>query len=272
MAPPQIGHHDMEQISLASPTFDQIVQCIVDARSRDAKCFVTFDWPEEQLDDLQSRLSDRLYQLDIIAPQRLEYDFQSKTVHLDMAETKLHTLFAIFSALLTYFTIGCLVPSVQDAAIRLRLKAVINFGTSQLELKGKLSKQADWAFGCVTTHLPTLVCEVSFGQSWENAKAKVLQYIKSSDGKIKAAIILDIKYPEANLLQLAETLYDHNADEQPAGHISLYVSDVIGLADLPLSYCRPSTAERDAGVLREPQITLTYDQLRDAFLKALAVH
>jgi len=65
---------------------------------------------------------------------------------------------------------------------------------------------------------------------------------------------------------------------------------VISLANLPLSYCRPSAAERDASVLRyvllsvpylglvrlistrEPQIILTYDQLRDAFFKALAVH
>lgn len=92
-------------------------------------------------------------------------------------------------------------------------------------------------------------------------------------------------------MQLAETLYDHNANKQPAGHIGLYVSDVISLANLPLSYCRPSAAERDASVLRyvlllsvpylglvrlistrEPQIILTYDQLRDAFFKALAVH
>jgi len=120
-----------------------------------------------------------------------------------MAETKLHSLFAIFSAHLAYFTIGYPIPSIQDATIRLQLKAVINFATSQLELKGKLSKQADWAFGCATAHLPSLVCEVSFGQSWKNAKAKVLQYIKSSNGKIRAAIILNITYPEANIVTVS---------------------------------------------------------------------
>jgi len=57
-------------------------------------CFVTFRWPEEQLNSLPSRLGTRLDQLDIMALRRLEYDFASKTVRLDMAKTKLHTLFS----------------------------------------------------------------------------------------------------------------------------------------------------------------------------------
>ena len=79
------------QISLLNPTFDQIVECIVDARDRDAKCFVQFPWPEEQLDDLVTHLRNCLYQLDTIPPQRIEYDFVSKSVYLDMAESMLHS-------------------------------------------------------------------------------------------------------------------------------------------------------------------------------------
>lgn len=191
------------QISLQDPTFDQIVQCIVDARDRNAKCFVTFGWPEEQLDNLESRLDDRLRQLDTIAPQRFEYDFQSKTVHLDMAETTLHSQFGCFSALLFMFAIDRLVPSIQDPAIRLLLKAIVNFTTRRLSLKGKLRRQADWAFGRATDHLPALVCETSFSQSWENVQAKVVQYIKSSNGMIRAGIIFNIEYPEANIVTVS---------------------------------------------------------------------
>lgn len=203
MALSQIGHHDIERISLQNPTFDQIVQRIVDVRDRDAKCFITFGWPEEQLDDLESRLGARLRQLDTIAPQRFEYDFQTKTVHFDMAETPLHAQFGHFSGLLFMFAIDRLVPSIQDAAIRLLLKAIINFTTRRLFIKGKLWKQADWAFGRATDHLPSLVCEVSFSQSWENVQAKVVQYIKSSNGKIRAGIIFNIEYPEANTVTVS---------------------------------------------------------------------
>jgi colicin import membrane protein len=84
-------------------------------------------------------------------------------------------------------------------------------------------------------------------------------------------------------------------EQQPTGQIDLYLSDLAG-SDLPLCYCRPSANERDAGILRfvplfsiplplcfsslltrltiirEPQITVTYHQLRDAFLKARKIH
>jgi hypothetical protein len=199
------------QISLPNPTFDQIVDCIVNARSRNAKCFVTFPWPEEQFDHLRSRLYNRLRQLDTIAPRRLEYDFHSKTVQLDMAETKLHSLFAFLSALLFLHTIGRLVPSVQDAAVRLRLKAVVNFATSQLELEGKLSKQADWAFGCATDYLPSLVCEVSFSQSWKDMRAKIVKYIKSSAGNIRAGIVFNVEYPDASMVTVSLATADDSA-------------------------------------------------------------
>ncbi|KAK5651280.1 hypothetical protein OQA88_12624 [Cercophora sp. LCS_1] len=273
---------DVEWISLLDPTFDQVVQCIVDARNRSAVCFVQFPWPEEQFHDFRSLLYDRLYQLDIAIPQRVEYDFDSKTVQLDMAESPLHGTFGCFSALLLRDTLGFLVPSIQNAAIRLRLKAVINFATSRLEIDGELSRQPDWAFGCAINPMPSLVCEVAFAQSWNNVEAKALQYIKSSGGKIRAVIVFNINYPKANKvtvslvtadnsipgghhwLQYAEILYSDNTEEQAIGQIDP--------ADLPASFCRPSAAEVNAGVQREPQIVLTYGQLRREFRKALAVY
>ncbi|KAK0633895.1 hypothetical protein B0T14DRAFT_415449, partial [Immersiella caudata] len=261
---------------LQNPTFDQIVQCIADIRDRDAKCFVTFDWPEEQeqLDNLASRLDDRLHQLDIIAPQRLEYNFPSKTICLDMAETPLHSQYGFLTLLLFWLAIDHSILATQDAASRLLLKTIINFSTQRLAVKGKLWKQADWGLGPATDHLPSLACEVSFGQTWENVQAKMVQYIKSSTGKIKTGIIFNIEYPKANKVTVslyAEVLYDDDVDEQPTGQIDLYLSDLTG-SDLPLCYCRPPSDRRDAGILRFPQITVTYYQLRDAFLKARNIH
>jgi len=206
------------QISLQNPTFDQIVECIVDVRGRDAKCFVTFGWPEEQLDNLNSRLRDRLYQLDIIVPQRLEYDFQSKTVHLDMCETPLHSQFGYSSGQLFVCAIDRLFPEIQDAAVRLLLKAVINFTTRRLRIKGKLWNQADWALGSATDVMPSLVCEVAFSQTWENVQAKMMRYIKLSShgntgGTIRTGIIFNIKYPEADLVTVSVITADKSATD-----------------------------------------------------------
>lgn len=185
----------------------------MDARDRAAKCFVQFPWPEEQLEDLHPHLRNRLYQLDTIPPQRIEYDFLSKSVHLDMAESMLHSLLSFFSALLLKVAIDELVPSIHNTAIRRRLKAVVNFTTSRLKVTGKLSRQADWAFGCATNPLPPLVCEVAFGQSWKDVKAKALQYIKCSSGKIIAAIIFDINYPEADKVTVSLVTADDSVSD-----------------------------------------------------------
>ena len=90
-------------------------------------------------------------------------------------------------------------------------------------------------------------------------------------------------------MQRAETLY-HDTDTQPAGRIALYLSDVANITGLPREYCRSSADELDAGIVRfvfsrlvffitatdliasKPLIIVTYDQLRDAFLKARKIH
>jgi hypothetical protein len=124
----------------------------------------------------------------------------------------MHSLSGCFSATLFIDAVNRYVPSVQDAAIRLRLKAVVNFSTSKLEVTRKLSRQADWALGSATDHLPLLVCEVSFGQSFKGAKAKAIQYLKSSNGKIRTCIIFDIDHPKAKVATVSMVTADESAE------------------------------------------------------------
>jgi hypothetical protein len=49
-----------------------------------------------------------------------------------------------------------------DAAIRQRIAGeILNFGTARIEMKDKMLKQDDFAFGVVTNKLPSLVGEAS---------------------------------------------------------------------------------------------------------------
>lgn len=96
---------------------------------------------------------------------------------------------------------------------------------------------------------------------------KAYQYIDSSDGKIRAALIIDLKYPsmtEGRVSLLAaddssstwvhhsDLFYDDDlGDQQPTGQVALYLSDFLGLTpDVPAAFCRPSSTEVAAGVKR----------------------
>ena len=124
----------------------------------------------------------------------------------------MHSLFSCFSATLFKDAVDRYVPLVQDATIRLRLKAVVNFSTSKLEVTRKLSRQADWALGLATDYLPLLVCEVSFGQSFNGVKAKAIQYLRSSNGKIQTCIIFDTDYPKANVATVSMATADESVE------------------------------------------------------------
>lgn len=148
----------------------------------------------------------------MIPPRRFEYDFPSQLVELDMTESKMHSLFGFFSATLFKDAIDHYVPLVQDVTIRLRLKAVVNFSTSKLEVKKKLRRQADWALGSATDYLPLLICEIPFSQSFEDAKAKAILYLRSSNGKIETCIIFDIDYPKANVATVSIVTADKSVE------------------------------------------------------------
>lgn len=94
---------------------------------------------------------------------------------------------------------------------------------------------------------------------------KARQCIESSDGKIRAVLILDLQYPGMKRAWVSllvgdgssgywirhhELYHDDNLDQQPAGQVDLYLSDFVSFAGLPAPYCRPSTAELAAGLTR----------------------
>lgn len=91
------------------------------------------------------------------------------------------------------------------------------------------------------------------------------QYIDMSDGKIRIAMILDLQYPDmkkawVSLLvaddfssywaKHSELFYDEDLAQQPAGEVDLYLSDFLGLAGLPVAFCRPTVAEMAVGTPR----------------------
>lgn len=128
-----------------------------------------------------------------------------------MTETTLQGQFNYFSRDLFMCAIGRLIPTIQDAAVRLLLKAVISFATRRLHIKGKLWHQADWALGRATDPVPSLVCEVAFSQTWENMEAKMINYIKLSHGNIRTGIIFNMEYPEANMVTVSVITADESA-------------------------------------------------------------
>jgi hypothetical protein len=86
-----------------------------------------------------------------------------------------------------------------------------------------------------------------------------------SDGKIRTALIFDLEYPSMKKAWVSLLVADapssrwvyysdlfHNDDlvQQPVGQVDLYLSDFVGLAGLPVEFCRPSKADMDGGVSR----------------------
>lgn len=93
-----------------------------------------------------------------------------------------------------------------------------------------------------------------------------MQYIECAEGEIQAAIIIDAQYPKATRAKFAlrvadgtttgawiryfEPIYDDDLVKQPEGDVGLYISDFLGPAGLPTTFCRPSAAETAAGIQR----------------------
>lgn len=117
---------------------------------------------------------------------------------------------------------------------------------------------------------------------------KATRYIAGTQGRIGAVLILDLGYPDAKRAKVSllvadgslsrwvqrdESFYDEDLDDQPVGQVGLYVSDFLRGDDaLPAALCRPSGAELAAGVSRNPQLVVTYAQLRSIFLRARELH
>ncbi|KAH8896821.1 hypothetical protein GQ53DRAFT_890208, partial [Thozetella sp. PMI_491] len=124
-----------------------------------------------------------------------------------------------------------------------------------------------------------------------HSENKAVQYIDGTHGRIAAVLLLDPSYPDArrakvsllvadcsqshlahHWVQRGSLFFDEDIDAQRTGQVGFYVSDFLRGGALPHAYCRPSAAELASGVSRDPQIVLTYKQLRSIFLNARKVH
>ncbi|KAK4098442.1 hypothetical protein N658DRAFT_518049 [Parathielavia hyrcaniae] len=265
-----------ELVWLDVSTIDEILNFIVSSRQIGTESIIGFHWQASQMDDLSGQLDARLLELDQPSIRRFEYDYESETVYLDiMKESPFH--YQVQAGLRDHLKdcLAKLLVTTDNTEIRQLIQSAKEQGTASIEYEDKLCKQADVSFGQAGT-LPSLVCE-----------RKARQYIDSSDGNIRAVLILDLQYPgmkKAWVSLLAaddspshwilhhELYHDDDLDQQPVGQVDLYLSDFVGLAGLSVDYCRPSTAELAAGITRNPTITLTFERLRAIFRRARFLH
>ncbi|KAK4155045.1 hypothetical protein C8A00DRAFT_42278 [Chaetomidium leptoderma] len=264
------GQRHFEPVSLDGYTFDKIIDYIVDAHHHRNESILSFSWPANQVHDLSERLDNRLAELDQLKIRRFEYNYISGTVYLDiMDETTFH--YQVQAGLRDYlrYSLAELLVATDDTQISQLIRSIWERGTADIKYENKLCKQAD----------------VSFGQ----AEEKACRYIDLSDGKIRVVLILELQYSGmkkawVNLLVADESsscrvprfelLHDDDLglDQQPDGQVDLYLSDFLGLASLPVAFCRPSTAELATGVSRTPQIVLRYERLRAIVRRARWMH
>ncbi|GAB1319537.1 hypothetical protein MFIFM68171_09747 [Madurella fahalii] len=255
----QMANAGPSQVSLDVSTVEEIIDYIVSARQRGSESLIGFHWQASKVHDLSEQLDARLLELDEPKIQRFEYDYESETVYLDFkGKSEFH--YQVRAGLRRYIEnriaeLSAL-ATMYDPEIRRLIGSISERGAFLMEYEGKICKQADASFG------------------------PARQYINSSDGKIRAVLILDLQYPSmqkasvsllaaddssSHWIQHHELYHDDHLDQQPAEQVDLYLSDFVGLAGLPETYCRPSTAELAAGTTRNPMITRTFERLRPSF-------
>ncbi|KAK3364376.1 hypothetical protein B0T25DRAFT_493164, partial [Lasiosphaeria hispida] len=260
---PPVGGPQIERLLLDTlPTLEEIFQHIINARYST----LTFPWPEDQLESLDAYLVSKAHELGQanLKIRRFEYDFESATVYLNMkvVESNFHSVFTIYSANYVEYEIEVGIPHVKDENIQRRLRATINRGTGSIVAK-KSSVQADWSLGCADSKIPRLICE-----------EKARRYFRRWDS-VQVVFIIDIAYPShdaatvslltrSGWVQHREAFFDGNADEQPAGQVGLYYSDLIGPTGLPPAYCRSEALG--------PNIVVPFEVLRYILTIARNVH
>lgn len=75
---------DPAQVSLDVSAIEEIIDYIVSSRQRDSDPFVSFHWQPSQVRDLFDELDARMVELGGCRIRRFEYDYESKTVYLDV--------------------------------------------------------------------------------------------------------------------------------------------------------------------------------------------
>ncbi|KAH6635636.1 hypothetical protein B0J18DRAFT_407134 [Chaetomium sp. MPI-SDFR-AT-0129] len=283
--PPADPSHS--QVIRKFSTVEEIVLCIIHTR-QDAfdrkfpgQLILGFQWQATEVAELLEQLDAVLIELGKSKIHRFEYDFKSETLYLSiMGESRFHYQVLAGTRRHIEYHLAKLDARAKtdDSGIRSLVRSIYEYGTADIEYEGKIFTQADVSFAQPGT-LPSLVCEVS----------KLHNYIDSSDGKIRAALIIDLQYPGMNegrvslltagdpsstWVHHSDLFFDDNlGDQQPAGQVALYLSDFVGLApDVPPAFCRPSSAEVAAGITRTPTIAVTYERLRAIFRRARHLH
>ncbi|KAH6614503.1 hypothetical protein B0J18DRAFT_403984 [Chaetomium sp. MPI-SDFR-AT-0129] len=257
------GH--VELVWLEVSTIDQIVKHIVSSRQSGTESIIAFRWQANHVHDLFEQLRIQLLKLYQPKIRRVEYDYKSGIVYLDiMAESPFH--YQVHAGLRDDLkaSIKKSIAQTKDPAIRELIGLVVEQGTADIRVDGKLFKQAD-------------------SESRPHVERKADQYIDASDNKIQVVLILKLQYrgmkkawvslltADGWLLQ-HDLCHDDDLDRQPDGQVELYLSDFIGSTGLPPAYCRPSTTESATGITRSPTITLTYERLRAIFHNARCFH
>ncbi len=144
-------------------TIEEIIEYIVNTHDCDLarESILGFYWQANEVDELFEQLDARLVELDELKIRRVEYDYESETVYLDiMGESRLHSKVQIGVRDYIKNNIAKLLATENDARIRDFLRSIDEPGTAVIKYESKIYKQPDVSFGQAGT-LPSLVCEVS---------------------------------------------------------------------------------------------------------------
>ncbi|KAK4044652.1 hypothetical protein C8A01DRAFT_42560 [Parachaetomium inaequale] len=264
------SEHHIALVSLNVSTIEEIIEYIISARHSGSDSIVSFHWQANQVDDLFEQLEARLLEVDERKIRRVEYDYESETVYLDITgESEFH--YQVQAGLRDYLrnSLAKLLVATDDTEIRRLIRRATEQGSVPVEYENKLYKQAD-------------------SEPRQYVERKVRQYIDLSDGKIRLAVVVDLQYSDVkkgwisllaaddsdsirHWVQHSDLFHDDDL-VQPVGQVDFYLSDFVGLAGVPAAFCRPSTAEVAAGVSRKPQIILPYERLAAIFRVARSIH
>ncbi|WYZ43588.1 hypothetical protein EsH8_VII_000024 [Colletotrichum jinshuiense] len=191
--------------------------------------------------------------------------------------------------------------AVPLAAVAPRLRLVKPNGTAAVRIHNVWNANPDVSFRERGVYFPSLVAEIAFAQSTEDAEEKARGYMRNATTntcRVRAVIIIDIAYPspvsaslsllavsgdadEASWVMHRQTFYDATAETQPTGHVELYASDFLGsLGSVPLEMRRPAPVSQclddgfDTASSSAPgsrgQMTINFADLRLSVEEAVA--
>lgn len=152
----------MRDFSTIEDIIEYIVKTRQDLRAHKSHCesILGFHWPASNVHELLQQVDAELLERDEAKIHRFEYDYESKTVYLNMGESNLHLLVQMGLRDYIKHHIWKLLAAPKDAGIQDFLDLIGESGTADIEYEDKIYKQPDGAFGPLGT-LPSLVCEIS---------------------------------------------------------------------------------------------------------------